>query len=138
MPIPNYIAGQWTRSAAGDALPISNPATGELLDSVPLSTAAEVGRAVSAATRAFPAWRDVPVVERCNVLFRLKGLLERNLDALAETMTEEHGKTKEESLGELRRGVESVAHACAMPSLLMGDTLENIAPGIDCETIRQP
>ncbi len=53
-------------------------------------------------------------------------------------MTREHGKIREESAGELKRGIESVAHACAIPTLLMGDTLENIAPGIDCETMRQP
>jgi malonate-semialdehyde dehydrogenase (acetylating)/methylmalonate-semialdehyde dehydrogenase len=53
-------------------------------------------------------------------------------------MSREHGKTREESAGELKRGIESVTHACAMPSLMMGETLENIAQGIDCETIRQP
>ncbi len=138
MPIPNYIAGRWTPSSSADSLPVANPATGELLDRVPLSTAADVGQAVTAAVEAFPRWRDVPAVERINVLFRLKALLEANLDELAETMTREHGKTKDESIGELRRGIESVTHACAIPTLLMGETLENIAPGIDCETIRQP
>jgi malonate-semialdehyde dehydrogenase (acetylating)/methylmalonate-semialdehyde dehydrogenase len=53
-------------------------------------------------------------------------------------MTREHGKTLDESLGELKRGIESITHACAMPTLMMGETLENIAAGIDCETVRQP
>jgi malonate-semialdehyde dehydrogenase (acetylating)/methylmalonate-semialdehyde dehydrogenase len=136
--IPNYIGGRWTPSRAGDSLPITNPATGELLDRVPLSTKEEVGMAVAAAVQAFPRWRDVPAVERIQVLFRLKALLERDIDQLAEMMTREHGKTKEESTGELKRGIESVTHACAIPTLMMGETLENIAPGIDCETIRQP
>jgi malonate-semialdehyde dehydrogenase (acetylating)/methylmalonate-semialdehyde dehydrogenase len=78
------------------------------------------------------------VVDRIQVLFRLKALLEQHLDELAQTMTREHGKIREESAGELRRGIESVTHACAIPTLMMGETLENIAPGIDCETIRQP
>jgi malonate-semialdehyde dehydrogenase (acetylating)/methylmalonate-semialdehyde dehydrogenase len=136
--IPNYIGGRWTPSRAADSLPITNPATGELLDRVPLSSGEEVGTAVAAAVQAFPRWRDVPAVERIQVLFRLKALLERDLDQLAETMTREHGKTKEESAGELKRGIESVTHACAIPTLMMGETLENIAAGIDCETIRQP
>jgi malonate-semialdehyde dehydrogenase (acetylating)/methylmalonate-semialdehyde dehydrogenase len=136
--IPNYVGGRWTPSRAADSLPITNPATGELLDRVPLSTKEEVGTAVAAAAQAFPRWRDVPAVERIQVLFRLKALLERDIDQLAETMTREHGKTKEESAGELKRGIESVTHACAIPTLMMGETLENIAPGIDCETIRQP
>ena len=138
MPIPNYIAGRWIHSTSSDSLPIVNPATGEVLESVPLSTAADVGTAVAAAVQAFPAWRNTPVTERIQVLFRLKGLLEANLDSLAETMTREHGKTKAESVGEIRRGIESITHACAIPTLMMGATLENIAAGIDCETIRHP
>jgi malonate-semialdehyde dehydrogenase (acetylating)/methylmalonate-semialdehyde dehydrogenase len=136
--IPNYIGGQWTPSRAADALPITNPATGELLDRVPLSSREEVGSAVAAAVQAFPHWRDIPPVERIQVFFRLKALLERDIDQLAELMTREHGKTKEESAGELKRGIESITHACAIPTLMMGETLENIAPGIDCETLRQP
>ena len=72
------------------------------------------------------------------MLFRFKTLLEQHRDELAESMTREHGKTLDESRGELARAIESVTHACAIPSLMMGSTLENIAPGIDCETIRQP
>src|ERR1044071_5062155 len=135
--VRNFIGGEWVAASTSDALPISNPATGEALGAVPLSTEADVGAAVAAASKAFPAWRAVPAVERIQVLFRLKALMERELDALAETMTREHGKTKDESAGELKRGVESITHACAIPTLMMGETLENIAPGIDCETVRQ-
>lgn len=138
MPIPNYVAGRWTDASGSEALPLTNPATGESLGSVPLSTREDTAAAVAAAARAFPAWREVPAVERIQVLFRLKALLERHLDELAELMTREHGKIREESAGELKRGIESITHACAIPTLLMGETLENISPGIDCESIRQP
>ena len=138
VPLPNFIGGQWTRAVGSATLPLTNPATGESLGQVPLSGPEDVAAAIAAAGRAFPSWREVPAVERIQVLFRLKGLLERHLDELAETMTREHGKTREESLGELKRGIESVTHACAIPTLMMGETLEDIAPGIDCETIRQP
>ena len=138
MTIPNYIGGRWTSARGADSLPVTNPATGELLERVPISTGEEVASAVAAAVGAFPSWRNTPAVERIQVLFRLKALLERDLDQLAELMTREHGKTKEESAGELKRGIESVTHACAIPTLMMGETLENIAPGIDCETVRQP
>lgn len=95
-------------------------------------------RAVRAAQAAFQAWRETPVVERVRVLFRLKGLLEENLEELARSLTQEHGKPLRETRGELRRGIENVEHACGMPSLMMGETLEDVARGIDCETIRQP
>jgi malonate-semialdehyde dehydrogenase (acetylating)/methylmalonate-semialdehyde dehydrogenase len=136
--IPNYIGGKWLGSRATELLPIVNPATAETLAHVPLCGADDVARAVGAAVQAFPGWREVPAVERIQVLFRLKALLEDQLNELAENMTREHGKTREESAGELRRGIESLTHACAIPTLMMGETLEDIAPGIDCETIRQP
>jgi malonate-semialdehyde dehydrogenase (acetylating)/methylmalonate-semialdehyde dehydrogenase len=136
--IPNFIDGKWARSTSNATLPITNPATGEPLGEVPLSGAAELGAAVEAATRAFPTWRNMPAIDRIQILFRFKALLESHLEELAELMTREHGKTRDESRGELQRGIESVTHACAIPSLLKGETLEDIAPGIDCETVRQP
>ena len=103
MPIPNFVAGRWTDATASESLPLSNPATGESLGRVPLSSREDTAAAVAAAARAFPSWREVPAVERIQVLFRLKALLEQQLDELAETMTREHGKTREESAGELKR-----------------------------------
>ena len=138
MTIPNYINGGWIPASGADSLPILDPATGETLDRVPLSSPQDVGDAVAAAALAFPGWRSVPVVDRVAVLFRFKALLEEHLSELAELMTREHGKTREESAGEIRRGIESVVHACATPTLMMGETLENIAAGVDCETVRQP
>ena len=89
----NYISGQWTRSAATETVPVLNPATGEELDRTPLSPAAEVEQAARAAARAFPAWRRVPVGERIQYLFKLKTLLEENIEDLARTITMEAGKT---------------------------------------------
>jgi malonate-semialdehyde dehydrogenase (acetylating)/methylmalonate-semialdehyde dehydrogenase len=132
------VDGRWVPSAATETLDVTNPATGEVLGRVPLSSAKEVDLAVQAAARAFPAWRATPVVERARVLFRLKMLLEEHQEELAELLTKEHGKTKAEAMGELRRGIENVEHACGAPTLMMGDTVEDVASGIDCETIRQP
>ena len=137
-PIPNFIAGRWTDSAATDSLGIRNPATTDLLGRTPLSTRADVDAAVRAATQAFPGWRATPPVERARVLFRLKTLLDRRRDDLAKDLTTEHGKILSDSRGEIQRGIENVEHACGIPTLMLGDTLEDIARGIDCETIRQP
>jgi malonate-semialdehyde dehydrogenase (acetylating)/methylmalonate-semialdehyde dehydrogenase len=138
MEILNYIDGQWIRPTGRDSLPVVDPATGERLGTVSLSSGADVAAAVAAGARAFPAWRNTPVGDRIQVLFRLRTLLEAHLGELAELMSREHGKTRDESAGELKRGIESITHACAIPTLMMGETLENIASGIDCETIRQP
>jgi malonate-semialdehyde dehydrogenase (acetylating)/methylmalonate-semialdehyde dehydrogenase len=136
--IANFIGGQWVSSGAAETLPVRDPATGGPLGRVPLSGAADVDRAVNAAAAAFPAWRATPAVERARVLFRLKALLELHREELARSLTREHGKTLAESRAEIQRGVENVEHACGIPTLMMGETLEDIAPGVDCETVRQP
>jgi malonate-semialdehyde dehydrogenase (acetylating)/methylmalonate-semialdehyde dehydrogenase len=136
--IPNFIGGSWTGADATEALDLTDPATGDPLGRVPLSGASDVGRAVDAARAAFPAWRATPAVERARVLFRLKALLEEHREALAHTLTREHGKALAETRGEIQRGIENVEHACGVPTLMMGDTLEDIARGVDCQTVRQP
>ncbi|HKJ01320.1 MAG TPA: aldehyde dehydrogenase family protein, partial [Longimicrobiales bacterium] len=136
--VHNYIAGAWTPSRGTETLPVLDPATGEELGRTPLSARIDVDEAVKAAAAAFPAWRATPAVERARVLFRLKALLEENKEELARSLTREHGKILPETRGEIQRGIENVEHACGIPTLMMGDTVEDIAPGIDCETVRQP
>ncbi|MFQ5751778.1 MAG: aldehyde dehydrogenase family protein, partial [bacterium] len=136
--IPNYIGGRWVHASDSAGLPVTNPATGELLGKVPLSNRTDVGAAVAAAKQAFPAWRKTPAVERARILFRLKALLEEHASEISVSLTQENGKTRTESRGEVQRGIENVEHACGIPTLMMGATLEDIAPGLDCETIRQP
>lgn len=136
--VRNYMDGRWTGSSGTEHVVVTNSATGEELARTPLSTAADVDAAVRAARRAFPMWRSTPAVERARVLFRLKMLLEENKEALAVSLTREHGKVIAETRGEVQRGIENVEHACGIPTLMMGDTVEDIAPGIDCESVRQP
>ena len=134
----NHVAGEWLRGDACEMLPVTDPATGEALGQVPVSGPADVDRAVAAAHAAFPAWRRTPVPERARVLFRLKALLDEHHDDLAASLSREHGKNVAETWGEVQRGIENVEHAAGMPTLMMGDTLEDIARGVDCETVRQP
>src|SRR5216683_7514962 len=134
----NYVGGEWVSHAAVEYLDITNPATGEMLGRVPLSGAREVEQAVAAAQAAFLKWREVPPVVRARYLFKLKYLMEEHFDELAATVTRENGKTLDEARGSVRRGIENVEHACGIPTLMMGATLEDVATGIDCEFVRQP
>ena len=136
--IRNYINGQWTESVATEFLTIINPGTGEPIAKLPLSPAAEVETAANAASAAFREWRRVPAPDRIQYLFKLKYLLEENLDLLARTCTEECGKTFNESKGELRRAIENVEVACGIPMLMQGRNNEDIARGIDEHMFRQP
>jgi malonate-semialdehyde dehydrogenase (acetylating)/methylmalonate-semialdehyde dehydrogenase len=134
----NYIGGEWVAPAAPDFLELTNPATGEALGRVPLSGAPEVDQAVAAAQAASLKWREVPPAVRARYLFKLKALLEQHFDEIAGLVTRENGKTLDEAKGSLRRGIENVEHACGIPTLMMGKTLEDVAAGIDCEYVRQP
>jgi malonate-semialdehyde dehydrogenase (acetylating)/methylmalonate-semialdehyde dehydrogenase len=136
--VKNYIDGRWQPSSATTTLPITNSATGEVIGRTPLSPGSDVDAAVTAAAAAFPVWRATPAVDRARVFFRLKALLDEHKEGLARSMTVEHGKTLPETRGEVRRGIENVEHACGIPTLMMGETVEDVASGIDCESIRQP
>jgi malonate-semialdehyde dehydrogenase (acetylating)/methylmalonate-semialdehyde dehydrogenase len=136
--VKNYIGGQWTASAATATADVFNPSTGERIARVPLGGAADVDQAVRAAAEAYPAWRATPPVQRVKPLFRLKNLLERHFEDLAAVCTREHGKTIEESRSSVRRAIDNVDLALGVPDRMQGHTLEDVASGIDCATIRQP
>ncbi|MDM8518544.1 CoA-acylating methylmalonate-semialdehyde dehydrogenase [Anaerolineales bacterium HSG6] len=134
----NFINGSWQRSSAAEYLDVENPATAEILAQVPLSPGAEVDQAVQVAANAFVEWQQTPVLDRVQYLFKFKQLLEDNLDDLAKIITNECGKTYNESVGEIRRGIENVETACGTPTLMQGYNNEDIASGIDEMMIRQP
>jgi len=134
----DYVGGKWVDSLAKSTQPVRNPATAEVLAEVPLGGAPDIDRAAKIAHAAYQSWRTVPAVNRARYLFELKHLLEKNAEELARTVTRENGKTLDESRGSVRRGIECVEVAAGAPSLLMGQVLEDVAKGIDCESIRQP
>src|SRR5215831_14502359 len=138
LPCPLYVGGEWQEMSALASTPVFNPSTGEVIAQTPMCSGAQVNAAVDAAAAAFPAWSETPPTERARIFFRFKTLLEENFEELVKSNTREHGKTLVESRGDVRRGIEMVEFACGIPSLLMGESLENIARGIDCDTIRQP
>ena len=136
--IVNFIDNEWSDFGVSDTRPIFNPATGARLADSVLTSRLGVGRAVTAGVAAYRDWRETPVMDRVQPLFRLKMLLEEHIDELARVVTEECGKTRKESLGEVRRGIENVEAACGMPSLMQGYGSEDIARGIDEHMVRQP
>jgi len=132
------IAGRWEPGTGARFGKVYNPSTGRVLAQVPMCTATDVDRAVKAAAAALPAWAETPVVERARVMFRFRDLLARHGEELARSVTREHGKTLAESRASVQRGVEMVEFACGIPSLLMGQVLDNLAANVDCETVRHP
>ncbi len=136
--LKNYIGGEWVASQSSEILDVHNPANGEVIARVPLSTAEEVNQAVAAAKEVFWEWRETPPLIRSRYMFRLKELMEERFEELARTVTREHGKIIDEARGEVRRAIENVEAAAGIPSLMMGYNAEDIAVGIDEDCVVQP
>jgi malonate-semialdehyde dehydrogenase (acetylating)/methylmalonate-semialdehyde dehydrogenase len=136
--ISNIIDGKVVRSSSARTAPVFNPATGEQSAVLPLSTAAELNEAVAAAKRAAPAWGEMPPMRRAKFMFRFKQLLDENADAIARSISAEHGKTHADALGEVQRGIEVVDFCCGIPHLLKGEFSRHAGPAIDTHSDRQP
>ena len=136
--LDNYVGGSWTPSHSSERLPVTNPATGEVLAQVPLSSAADLDAAVQAARAALPAWRAVSVIERARRMFALRQALDARSEDLARSVTTEMGKTIGDARAEVARMIEMVEAACAVPTTMQGRILEDVSRNVDAETVRQP
>jgi malonate-semialdehyde dehydrogenase (acetylating)/methylmalonate-semialdehyde dehydrogenase len=136
--LKNYIGGEWVESAAADHIDDVDPATGEVLARVPLSTLADVDAAATAARAAQPGWAAVSVAKRARAVFALREALWEHRDELTRLVTQDMGKALDDARGEVGRGIESTEVACGIPTLLKGENLENVAGGVDVEMWRQP
>jgi len=135
--IQNAINGLKVTSASTRTQPVFNPATGEASATLPLSTVDEVNAAVAAAKAAAPAWATTPPMKRVKPMFKFKELLEKNANEIARAISNEHGKTHADALGELARGIDVVDFACGIPHLLKGEFSRNVGPDIDSWSDRQ-
>lgn len=137
--IPIYIDGKFRDSETDEWMDVMNPAKGEVIAKVPFVTVEEVDEAVESAARAFEKWRETPVPTRVQYLFRMKEAMERHKEELARLIAQNHGKTIDESRGEVRRAIENIETAIGVAYILQkGEQLDDIARGIDEYLIREP
>jgi len=136
--INHYIGGQRVDGTSGRFADVYNPATGEVTRQTALASSDEVARAVAAAKVAAPAWARTPALRRARMIDRFKELVRANADKLAEAISEEHGKTHDDALGEVQRGLEVAEFAAGAPQLLKGEFSEDVGTGVDSHAIRQP
>lgn len=136
--LKNFIGGQWVESRGSHYEEVPNPATGEIIAYVPISSKEDVDQAVKAASKAFAAWRKTAVPKRAQLLFRYQQLLVQNWEELAKIITLENGKSYQEAYGEVQRGIECVEFAAGIPTLMMGSQLPDIATGLESGMYRYP
>ena len=135
--IGNYVGGSRVTPADGTLQDVFNPSTGEVSGQVRLSNATDLDDTVKVASAAALEWGATPALKRAQVMFRFKRLLEENADKIATTISSEHGKTHEDALGEVSRGIETVEFACGIPHLLKGTFSEQAATSIDVYSVPQ-
>ena len=136
--LKNYVGGSWVDVTGAELHDVINPATGAAIARVPFSTAANLDDAVQAAKAALPAWRGVSTIARARKLFELREKLEARKDEIARCVVTEMGKTFPDARAEVGRMIEMVEAATAIPTTMQGRILEDVARGVDAETIRQP
>lgn len=136
--VPLYINGEWVESKSDQWIDVLNPATQEVLAQVPCATQGEMEAAIASAKEAFKTWKETPISERARVMMRYAVLLKEHQEELAGIICEELGKTKEDAMGDVWRGIEVVEHAANIPSMMMGETVENVARSIDTYSYTQP
>ena len=135
--VRNYVAGQAAPDSGTATLDVFSPLTGTVISTVPLSGAAALNAAVQAAQAAFPAWAGTPIKERVQIFYRYKTLLERDVQALADLVREENGKTYDEARAEVEKAIELTEFACSLPQLIAGEVLE-VSKGVEARAERKP
>ena len=136
--VPSLINGKFTLSNSSQTIAVTNPANNQLIAELPCNTDAELVLAVSSAKAAFELWKEVPASERARVMMRYQQLLKEHHDEIARLLSSETGKTFADAKGDVWRGIEVVEQAMNIPAMMMGETAENVARGIDTYSYIQP
>ena len=136
--VPLLINGDFIASESTQFIEVTNPNNNSVIAKAPCATDAELAAAVEAAKQAFLTWREVPASERARVMMRYQQLLKDHHDEIATLLSQETGKTLADAKGDVWRGIEVVEQAMNVPSLMMGETAENVARGIDTYSYIQP
>ena len=136
--VPLFINGEFVESRSAQTAAVINPANQEELARVPFATQDEMQQAVESAKNAFKTWKEVPTPERARLFLKYQHLLKQHQDEIAEILSKENGKVLADAKGDVWRGIEVVEHACNVSSLMMGETVENVARAIDTYSYVQP
>ena len=129
--IGHFINGAHVAGTSGRTADVFNPATGEVQAQVALASQEEMDAAIASAAAAQPAWAATNPQKRARVLMAFVGLLNRDMDKLAEALSREHGKTIPDAKGDVQRGLEVIEFCIGAPHLLKGDFTDSAGPGID-------
>jgi malonate-semialdehyde dehydrogenase (acetylating)/methylmalonate-semialdehyde dehydrogenase len=133
-----YANGAWIESKTGKYMPCYDPSTGAVIAYAPQCTSDEVELAIASGKKAFAKWADTPVGKRVQVLFKMKTLVEQNLDELTCLCAKENGKKWDEAMGDILKVVEVIEFAVGAPHIMKGDALMNVSSKYDTTRYNEP
>jgi malonate-semialdehyde dehydrogenase (acetylating)/methylmalonate-semialdehyde dehydrogenase len=133
-----HAGGKWKESKTGKYMPCYNPSTGAVIALAPQCSSDEVEEAVQAAVEAFPKWSTTPVSKRVQVLYKMKALLDENLEELTVLLAKEMSKKYQEAMGDILKVTEVVEFACGAPHLMKGEALMQVSTNYDTALYREP
>ena len=133
-----FTDNRFVSSATDKFYKVFNPSTGEQIADCPRLTQNEVKQVIDNAKRAYPAWAATPVTKRVQVLYKVKQLLDDNMEELSLLVAKEHGKVYNEAKGDILKTREATELAISMPTLMQGDSLMNTSKGYDTVMYREP
>ena len=133
-----FVNGKWLESKTNKYMDVYDPSLGEVIAETPCCTTEEVNTAVQAAANAFGEWSNTPVMKRIKVLFKLRDLIEKQIDGLAYILAREHGKVWEEAKGDILKVLEPLELACGAPNFMTGESLMDTSTGYDTVLYREP
>lgn len=133
-----FINGEFIESKTISYSDVYNPSTGEIIAKAPKCTPEEVEMAIASAREAFPEWSNTPITKRVEILYKVRDLINKNMDELTYLVALENGKVWDEAQGDVLKAREGTEQAIAAPSLMMGESLMNVSTGHDCVLYREP
>ena len=136
--IDNYIDGKIKIGNSKNYLNVDNPSTGEVISEVILSNETDYNYVVESSVKAFSKWSQITPLKRSRIISKFKELIIKDIDNIAKLVSQEHGKTLDDAIGSVTRGLEVVEFACGIPHLLKGEFSQNVGSEIDSWSIRQP
>jgi malonate-semialdehyde dehydrogenase (acetylating)/methylmalonate-semialdehyde dehydrogenase len=136
--IHSFINGKVSEGTSENVSEIYNPCTGKVIGLTSFATKNEIDQCIDSAKKAFTHWSNLAPIRRARILFRYNELLDKHKNDIAHLISRENGKTFQDSLGEITRGIEIVEFACGIPQLLKGDFSENVGSEVDTVSLRQP
>ena len=133
----NWINNQTKKDEAVDRIKIISPYFDKQIATIPNSGGEDLNQAVEAASNAFRNWSRTNIRDRAQIMFRFKSIIESDIHNLSSIIALDNGKTIDDALGSIKRGIEVIDFAISMPNILKGESSE-VGPGVNCVMTHEP